>query len=321
MRIRPSSPLFLISLLLLVSHLSEASDYCVAYRNHVPIPKWYDSVCTKGGNSKNPSGTYSTISDAFRVNPASLPTHSFPYGVEWVSSYLGPPASGESLLLHNFAIIKGFERIGAGASSSSEATFFSNSSRIGLEGTTETRYVALKKSPRETLPLLNLGTSFSLGSSKNPNGLQNSIGIGVRLNTETEEGGSSLGYTLSNSFLSVGVGIGSPVDNEDFVDTYYQSLSLGLKSPWINLEYLIINNDYADPITYPSVKIQILAASRNIAGFLVTGAIRRVRNFEGNSVDAPHLSIQRAFWGRFSLGYLYNYLPGSHSLGAQVLLF
>lgn len=305
----------------LLPSVAHGTDPCEAYQTQVPIPKWYNDTCTRNGKVRSPSGGYTSIADAYQINPAQLPTHSFPYGLEWIQSFKKDQYTGQTSSQNQFALIKGFDRIGAGVASSNPESFFGNYPGIGFIGakTQAMKYYAGIYEPASTL--VSAATAFNLLPPSLSKKLNLSVGLSGKFNYESGEMSPGIGLSTGMGPLSAGVSITKLAPDDFFLNTTAISYSLRLRTQLLNIEWLHIRNESEIEEYFQHSRVTTLALSRNIFGLLVTFASRQITNFEAQRVIQTHFSLQYAVLGRFSIGYLYHYLPDAHSLGFQMLLF
>lgn len=163
--------------------------------------------CDNPSGSNSTGGSYPLLTDAFNVNPASLPTTKTPLGVEmfWDQSKT------------NFALIKGTGKAGAGFSSSStQGPFFSNVSNVEvaqLQSQTPRRSFDTEQSGANA-PNLNLGTAVNIIS--NPM-LTSDIGGQIKYVKEVNEYRPGFGWNFKTKILNGGF-------------SYYKSPTIGALS-------------------------------------------------------------------------------------------
>lgn len=157
--------------------------------------------CEDTANSNSSGGSYPLLFDAFNFNPSALPTFSTPFGVE---AYLN---QGKV----NFALIKGTQVMGLGASAKqSNATFFSGTenSKVAMENTNPSfRSSSLDK-------FINLGTAVNFLKIPNVGSLP--FGLGYKYNPETKKWSLTPGMEIRTSILSLGVSF-----NREKADKYF----------------------------------------------------------------------------------------------------
>jgi hypothetical protein len=300
----------------LASSSSWAVDVCAAFRNTVPLPDWYNSVCNpkSGKLLAQVGGAFSTFADSFNLNPASIPTSPTPYGIEYVSSF----TSGTSTTTRsNFALVKGYQRIGAGISTNSDDTFYSNSQTQNFVGTSYGNTLGAFV-PDSLAPTLNFGTAFALLPEQVRPYLSSNLGATIKYNKINGKIGPGGGLSLATEHVSLGLSMVHETDTEYSPATTYYTFTAGYKSPSFQIEYIYLKNVTDSYLV--SWPMQIATASLSRSGLTGTAAIRRLIDFEGNPKIQFHFAIQYQFSRYFSAGYLYNYIPGTQSLGAQVFL-
>jgi hypothetical protein len=213
-----------------------SKDLCALYRNVTPLPDWYSKYCNRPGGSstKDILGAFSSFADAFNLNPSSIPTFELPVGVEYISSFK------PGLSRNNFALIKGFDRIGAALSSNSDETFFSDSSNATSTLTSGGYLDAL--SPSANVPTLSLGTALGIMLPKFLEKVASAkLGAMLRLNKDTGSlspgGGLAIFVGPVNAGISV---IGDPKTTVSGSNSAYMTYNLGVELGVGQLEYVRI---------------------------------------------------------------------------------
>ncbi len=261
-------------------------------------------------------GAFPAFADMFNLNPASIPTVETPVGIEAIAS-----ASGrlDSEPTYNFSIIKGFKRIGAALSSNSENTFYNYNLEQAAQGTQFQSYFGQRST-------LNLGSAFALLEDELKQYMSPALGLGARYNQVTGDLDLSFGASLSSKYLSLGVSThstrGDPMTG--YPNTQTTTLSAEFRLGWLSVDYTLIYYGTSDPIArqHPifGTPTRIATIGVQKGGFWATAAYRRTVDLDGAERSLLLGSVQYQFFSKLSAGYLYNYVPGSQSLGIQLFI-
>lgn len=161
--------------------------------------------CDDQASSNTSGGSYPLLFDAFNFNPSALPTFPTPVGVE--GYYTDKKV--------NFALIKGLENVGFGASSKkSNTTFFSGSEnyKVALNHSNP----AYKSSSLSQY--VNLGTALNI--LKIPEIASLPFGLSYRYSPETKKWTLNPGIEIRTALLSLGASY-----NRELADKYNDSFS------------------------------------------------------------------------------------------------
>lgn len=178
--------LFTIFFIFLISSVSwAATDICDT------IFRSSNVGCTDLASSHSSGGSYPLLFDAFNFNPSALPTFPSPVGVE---------AYYDNKKL-NFALIKGLENVGFGASAKkTDTTFFSG---------VENYKVALKKSALSSYNTSSLDQNFNIGSAlsflKIKELINIPLGLAYRYNSEKKSWSFNPGFEMRTSLFTAGI--------------------------------------------------------------------------------------------------------------------
>lgn len=188
--------------------------------------------CDNLSGSNTTGGSYPLLTDAFNINPASIPTTKTPVGVEmfWDESKT------------NFALIKGNGKSGAGFSSSStQGPFFSNANNVDISNmrTNSTTRSTYTDSSGAYAPNLNFGSALNLLSSSP---LTSNLGGQLKYVNKVNEIRPGFGWNFKTRFLNGGF-------------SYYKSptigaltsASLGMKLFNFIADITYLQNQYGDP--------------------------------------------------------------------------
>ena len=292
----------------LSASVSLASPMCNEYKKN--SPRMYDLYCTTGGSGNTkPAGASSTFTESFNLNPATLPTEESPYGVEVISTYLhsGAPPGFPTL-----GVVKGFHRFGAAISTAGGNTFYSNHLVQRLSGPSDLQTLTEKETQKGKFSDLNLGTSFGLLQIES--GLTLQLGLSARYNQMTNTWGGGPALMLVTRFVTLGAGVSREQVSNFIPRTSFYSLMVSKRFGFLELEYDRLSVD-DQPLLSP---IEIFTMSAGFRNIIFTLAGRRLNYVTEGNVTQLHFAIQCLVTHSFSLGYLYNYIPGGNSLGAQV---
>lgn len=285
---------------------------CEYYKSNEP--ELYKAVCNGGSGggsgSTKPAGANSTFSDAFNISAASLPTEPSSYGLETIGSYLRDDSGKRT---PTFSLIKGFHKFGTGISTSSNNTFNGNDVVQRLSGNTVTRSFEPAEVSRGRLINLNLGTSVLLIDAKS--GPKVHLGVTARYNKITNTWGGGPAVLLSWSRITVGAGFTRERVSNFLPRLLFKSFLISARLSIFEFEYTVLDND--DTILQP---IQILSATMAIRKLSFTAATRKLDYVGVGYVHQQHYAVQYMFSKHFSAGFLFNYIPGANSVGAQFYL-
>jgi hypothetical protein len=300
--------LFAIGLATLPS-AARASTICDYYRQD--FPDLYKTMCSNGSADSKPAGANSTFSDAFNINSASLPTEPSSYGLETIGSYLRNDPGTQS---PTFSLIKGFHRFGTGISTAGVDTFYGND--VVQRGTGAPLVTSF--SPTEPaeghISNLNLGTSILLTNENSVPTLR--LGLSARYNEVTNTWGGGPGLMMSWSALTFGAGFTKEKVSNTLPAIDFTSFMASVRISFLEFEYTLMQN-YGG---YDLEPIQIVSATAELDRVQITAAVRHLNYLTTGDVVQTHLALQYMFSKYFSVGYLYNYIPGANSLGVQIFL-
>lgn len=288
-----------------------AADLCTQYGSYVPLPDWYADYCGGKGTKGKLGGAFSSFADSFNLNPASVPIGTLPLGLEFITS---ARTQGQRESKSNIALIKGYKKVGLGFSTEGDSTFYSNSNLQPYEGTTARDYVSSVTTIGPLAQTLNFGVALPFYSK----GKQDlNAGLSVRYNKHTQKFDPGVGGSLSLPYFTAGFSLVKQVETTTSSGMNFYTLTVGTKLIFLQVEYIYLQNTTELLVLYP---VHIVTGSTNLAGFLLTGALRKSSNLEHRTMTQYHLAIQYPFSRHFSVGYFYNYIPGFQSLNFQVLL-
>ncbi len=302
-----------------ISSSAYAKDVCEQYRNYAPLPDWYNEYCLTEGGAKV-GGAFSSFADSFNLNPASIPTAKGPYGVEYIGTY---DASSTKTFKHNFALIKGLSRIGAGLSTNGDDTFYGNNQS---QTTTSTNYSSNLQdavSSGSVSPSFNLGAALSLLPKEIVSPVTPKGGLTIRYNKYNGKLSPGAGLSLASRHLTFGLSLVTEGGDQYTPSTRFYTTTIGFKTSRFQVEYLYLKNESDVLSSYfytPSQPIHIVSASLSLLNFSMSGAAKRVINFDGAIQYYFHGAIQYQFSRYFAVAGLINYIPNTQSIGIQAFL-
>ena len=284
-----------------------ASSECDVYKNG--SPDLYQLYCS--GGSAKPAGANSTFSESFKLNPASLPTESTPYGLETIESE--PRYNGEGWT-PTFALVKGFHKVGAGLSTGGNETFYGDDIYQRVYGTPELLTLKNREPSLGTLPNLNLGTSFSLLDLSKDVHLH--LGVSARYSHITNTLGGGPALLLSSTHFTLGAGVSREQVSNSFSRLNFFSYLLSYRIWRFEFEY----NWLTDNDNFGLSPINIFTLTFSINRLTLTSAVRGLNYLQTGYTIQHHYAAQVLVSRHLSLAYLYNYYPGANSLALQLFL-
>lgn len=263
--------------------------------------------CENPSSSNSTGGSYPLLTDAFNVNPSSLPTTKTPVGVEmfWDQSKT------------NFAMIKGTGKVGTGFSSSStQGPFFSNVSNVEV-AQLKSQSVRRSSDAEKTgayAPNLNFGSSINLLTSP---GFTSNFGGQLKYVNDINEVRPGAGWNFKTKILNGGI-------------SYYKSPTIGsMRSASLGLRIfnLVADITYMENNTGDPNRTLITSGTLVWKKFIFTGAYRVQSNayltqeyialLKASGVDyrKEHQMLGVSFrpFDKLTLGYYQNYILGKGS--------
>lgn len=263
--------------------------------------------CDNQASSNSTGGSYPLLTDAFNINPSSIPTGKTPLGVEmfWDESKT------------NFAFIKGTGKVGTGLSASStQGPFFSNVSNVEvaqLKSDAPRRTTDAEKTGAFS-PNLNYGNSINLLTSP---GLTSNLGFQLKYIENLSELRPGLGWNFKTKFINGGV-------------SYYKSPligamtsgSLGMKIKNLVLDATYLENSSGD------ANRTLIASGTLVWGKLIMTYAYRVQSSvyltesyidqlhaAGIDYKKEHQMMGATFrpFDKLSIGFYQNYILGKGS--------
>ena len=258
----------------------------------------------------------------FNVNPASIPTIPTPLGVEVIASSVGEVNAKPNM---NFALIKGFSRVGTAVSTSSDNTFYSYNLAQGFIGSpSRASFEESLSQHSTTTPTINLGSAVSLLQEQAQKFVTPTMGLVARFNKLSKAWDYGIGTSINSEHVTMGLSsIRTRGDRAVGVpETTTTTGNFGLKLSKLNIEYTLLYYRTTDVtvMTLPIFNdpVQIFTASYQWNSFIATGAYRAVTNIVGKRAYLWLVALQYQFNSHFALSYLSNYVPDTKSLGLQL---
>jgi len=270
----------------------------------------YARFC-QGRPMANTSAANSTFASSFNLSPAMLPTQPSSYGLETIINGVRSDFGQRS---YHFSLVKGFKKFGTGISTGGNDTFYGNDLYRRVYLGSQVRDFDEREEAQGHIANLNLGTSISLLEFGKIGKL--SIGGSLRYNKLTNTWGGGPGAILSLGRFSLGFGYSRERLSRSFSRTTLYAALVGVRIGPFELQYDALNEKEIQPLH----TIHIGTLTTTINRIILTGAVRRLNYVSEGYVTQYHAAIQWLMNQHLSVGYLYNYIPGAHSVGIQVFL-
>jgi hypothetical protein len=299
------------------SSTARASALCDEYRSKSPT--LYAIYCKEdSAGLTKPAGANSTFSDSFNISSASLPTEPSSYGIETIGSELRSGGGGFS---PNFALIKGYHRFGTGISTGSNNTFYGDDVIERLSGPPNVTSFKPAEPATGHFTNLNLGGSLELLTFGQGNAVK--LGASVRYNETTNTWGGGPAVFLNLGNFSFGAGFTNETVSALVPRVLFTTFLVSARVSNFEFEYTYLT----DNLNLGLSPIQIFTATATYGRFLLLAAIRQLNYLTNASatnvtgeVYQEHFGVQWLVSTHFSVGYLFNYIPGANSVGLQVYL-
>jgi|GEM_PF-1626358 len=273
--------------------------------------------CTDAQRVPVSGEAYPTFGDALNLNPASIPVHSTPLGVECIGSAKDSQISGANW---NVALIRGFSRFGTALSTSADNTFYSSPY---LQATSDASAFAVPA------PLVVPTMSFGLATDalfKAASFLKPVAGAALRYNqtrgTFGYSSGVSLGLgrslSLGGSFIHEPTGNSLPGEQSVHLMASFSTARLQADLTYALNRILSSSGNTFEDGLHPSMAIVTVSANVGKLGGTL-GYKRFLDSFATSVTQLWLVSASVELGKRIRLAYLYDYVPGAHSLGAQIL--
>jgi hypothetical protein len=295
--------------LLFVSEL-KAADIC-QYFLSVPID---NGRCQMPGLNTVTGGGFPTFSDAFNINPASIPVVSTPLGLEGTVS---KDSSGSfNDMNSNFAIIKGFDRFGSGISTNSDSTFFTTNIIQIIEGGTTKEQKEEFKKQLDRRPTYNIGSALAIPTFNLKNKTTPTAGYSFKYNRLSKKWDGVWGGSINSEVISFGYSYTVENASAVFVGSSTGAINLSIKIPYIRFELsrLIFKSTVINSTT------DILTINLKLKNLLDTAAMRSYKNYLTIQVREYFGSFQYRLNRHLAIGAMINYVPNTVSFGAQFFL-
>lgn len=300
---------FVYALLQVFPNEALARDYCFFQQGT------YDGSCLQNsGVNKVAGGSFPSVSDAFTVNPASLPIISTPWGVEGIISNNTVTNATEG----SYSLVRGFKKIGAGMATNNDKSFYS----LGLSQIYEnTSYSATAQSVLDQYSKGNqgalLGTAVGLPFS---GALEKitvpSLGLAFKYNRFSGKWDLVWGISLNTKFISLGYSAFKDSPGVLAPEATTVAFSAGMKLPYINVDYTFTKYT----VNGFTSNMRNLTGTLTIGPILISYANRNYNNVENRTIDQTMAAVQATITKKFTLGAFMGYIPNTVSLGAQLYL-
>lgn len=285
-----------------------AADSCDFYKRHVPF--LYKMLCKYQRTAKTAGGN-STFANGFNITPGALPTEPTSYGLETIASSL---RVSPRTISPDFALIKGYHKVGTGISTASANTFFSNDLlERAKAGPLLTTFDPIEQ-PTGHVTNLNIGLAIAIPPRTKT--FETNLGLSLRYNKTTNTLGGGPGLLMSKGPLTWGVGVTSEQVSKDWPSIIFMNAMLSARVSFFEFEYDFLKNAGGIPLE----PVNIWMVTSYIGRLNLSVALRHLNYIHGGEVFQEFASIQMLFSRHLSLGFLYNYIPGADSLALQLYL-
>jgi hypothetical protein len=311
-RIRKPSARSIICFFVFIFLFTEQAEagVCDLYRDKAPT--LYKLYCQDGSGGTKPAGANSTFTDSFNINTASLPTEPSSYGLEVLGSYLRSDIGTRS---PTFSLIKGYHRFGTGISTGSNNTFYGDDVIQRATGGSDVTSFQPAEPAKGHFINLNVGTSVLIFKSQDFG--QVHLGLSLRYNNISDTWGWGPGVMYSLGILTLGTGFTRETISNLIPTVTFSHFLASVRLSIFEFEYTVL----ADNSQYQLPPIQIETLSINLGHVLISAAVRQAYYQTLHAtVSQPHFGIQWMVSKHFSVGALYNYIPGANTLGLQYFL-
>ena len=282
--------------------------------------EFYPAV-TADCNHSAPQAALPSYSDAFNLNPASIPTLPTPVGAEWraLSTFASGAGFNQSL-----ALLKGSKGLGFALATNDDEGFYTFNFEQAVLGGVVPTGVSSALAAHTVSETVNLGLSVGPWIDVLEKYFHASVAGQARYNRDSKLVDPEIGLALSGRYLSVGLsqtrkrGLGStPAET---LTTWTAAFALGP----IHIEYTELDYDsslaalggvYAK-IAHQTVPIVTGSIDLNKKIFL-KGAYRNYLDVRNSQISQGMAAIQFRPWSKLIAGYSYNEIRGAHTLMAQ----
>ncbi len=283
----------------------------------------FEKKCQELQNRKPGGEAYATFADAFNINPSALPLDPTSWGLELLSSWQPTSVAGSK---YNLSVIKGFKNIGVGSSTNSDNTFYSGSFPYEEDG-----YQAVVPES-SLLPTVNFGTALGMPQiGPISRFLRPSLGVALRKSAKRSTQGYAFGLSLSPGRV-VNLGLSYLRDpasgSHPSENTSIFNVGLSLGRLFLDLSHFetqhVFSTSYGGTYSAVSIKTSYTILSTTLIwGRLAMSAALRANEQTVTAVKKTQVlsALQVQLTSRMRAGYLYGYVPGAHTLGAQIMLF
>lgn len=306
-------PVSLVLLVLALTHAKIASaSLCEHYKENKSAIH-YQLICIEKSKSKI-AGANSSFSSAFNLNVTALPTEPSSYGLEVIGSQTRSTRKVGPV----FSLVKGFKRFGTGISTAGNNTFYGDDVVQRESGKPNADDFKPDETEQSGVPNLNFGTGFSLVEFSETTSLK--LGTSVRFNKTTAKWGGGPAIAFASPYITVGAAASRERVSNKLEPIHFYTLQGTVRFGPFEFEHdrLFNNSDYRQ------TPIQICTLSGKFGGLVLTAGVHWLDYYREDGtafqVRQEHYAVQYLLTELFAMGVLYNYIPGSASLGIQIYL-
>ena len=273
----------------------------------------YSGECGDGGASTTSGGAFPSFSDAFNLNPASLPTFKTPFGAEAIISR----TQGHSKTEVNFSATKGFKGGGIAAATNNDETFFSNNRLEAYDGITGQTILNSVSRQSATGQSAVFGGALGIPLGKKMEKITKpALGVSFRYNRLTGNIDPVFGVSINSQVASFGYSQFTENPGKGIPTATTQIFDFGVKIPHLHVEYTLTKYSTQGYSTTANT----FTASTVFGRFMGTLALKTFDNILKQSVAKYLVGAEFRFSSTLTLTYLYDYLPSVSSLGMQLFL-
>lgn len=297
--------------LILYTEIASAS-LCEHYKENQSAIH-YRLICIEKSKSKI-AGANSSFSSAFNLNITALPTEPSSYGLE----VIGSRARSSHKVGPVFSLVKGFKRFGTGISTAGNNTFYGDDVVQRESGQPNVDDFKPDEPAQGSVPNLNFGAGFSLIEFSETTSIK--LGTSVRYNKTTAKWGGGPAIAFASPYITFGAAASRERVSNRLEPIHFYTLQATIRFWLFEFEHdrLFNNSDYRQ------TPIRIYTLSGKFGGLVLTAGVRWLDYYHEDGaaflVRQEHYAVQYLFNELFSMGVLYNYIPGSASLGIQIYL-
>ncbi len=288
---------------------ANASSLCDYYKSHQK--ELYKLLCNNGSTSAKPAGANSTFASSFNLSSASLPTEPSSYGLETLVHQI---RGGDGSTSPTFSLVKGFKKFGTGISTGSNNTFYGDDLYHRLSNEPELQTFDSPEPERGSFPNLNIGTAAQLFESQKGPSIK--LGLSARYNKISDTWGGGPALLMNWEHFSLGYGFSREIISNSLPRLTFTSIQASARVWILECQY----DRLSDNSGFALGPIQILTATITVKRLVLTAAMRKLDYFASGPVTQRHYAVQFLFSSHLSAGFLFNYIPGTNSVGFQYFL-